>query len=136
MLFDLTITGPGMFALKDLFDLSRELDVRIETKIMFAFHPDIVFSPFAWPRAILDRKIDELLAYMAPLATDKQTTLINTLRSMKERPTFEEQWPDQHIEGKRNGKGFQDQLDVIRQEQYRLEDIYKTDDELYKWWIS
>ena len=55
MLLDLTITGPGMFALKDLFNLALELDVRIETKIMFAFHPDIVISPFAWPRHILDR---------------------------------------------------------------------------------
>lgn len=136
MLFDLTITGPGMFALKDLFDLSLELDVRIETKIMFAFHPDIVFSPFAWPRSILDRKLDELLAYMEPRATDKQHTLISTLRSMKERPTFAEQWPDQYIQGKQNGKGFQERLDQIRQEKYRLEDIYKADDELYNWWIS
>ena len=46
MLFDLTITGSGMFSIKDLFDLSLELDVRIETKIMFAFHPDIIMSPF------------------------------------------------------------------------------------------
>jgi hypothetical protein len=136
MLFDLTITGPGMFALKDLFDLSLELDVRIETKIMFAFHPDIVFSPFAWPRSILDRKLDELLAYMEPRATDKQHTLISTLKSMKERPTFEEQWPDQYVQGKQNGKGFQERLDQIRQEKYRLEDIYKADDELYNWWIS
>ena len=31
-------------------------------------------------------------------------------------------------------KGFQDRLDRIRQEQYRLEDIYKKDSELYDWW--
>ena len=66
MLFDLTITGPGMFSIKDLFDLSLELDVRIETKIMFAFHADIVFSPFAWPKHILNRHLDELLAYIEP----------------------------------------------------------------------
>lgn len=134
MLFDLTITGPGMFSLRDLFDLSLELDVRIETKIMFAFHPDIVFSPFAWPRHILDRKIDELLAYMEPIATQKQATLINTLREMKKRPTFAEQWPDKHEQAFKNGKGYQDRLDQIRQEQYRLEDIYKMDNELYNWW--
>ena len=61
MLFDLTITGPGMFSIKDLFDLSLELDVRIETKIMFAFHADIV-----WPKHILNRHLDELLAYIEP----------------------------------------------------------------------
>jgi hypothetical protein len=134
MLFDLTITGPGMFSLKDLFDLSLELDVRIETKIMFAFHPDIVFSPFAWPRHILDRKVDELLAYMEPRATGKQATLINTLHEMKNRPTFAEQWPETHEQQFKNGKGYQDRLDQIRQEQYRLEDIYKMDNELYDWW--
>ena len=101
---------------------------------MFAFHPDIVFSPFAWPRHILDRKIDELLAYMEPIATHKQMSLINTLREMKKRPTFAEQWPDTHDQQFKNGKGYQDRLDQIRQEQYRLEDIYKIDDELYHWW--
>lgn len=134
MMIDLTITGPGMFSIKDLFDLSQELDVRIETKIMFAFHPDIVFSPFAWPRHILDRKVDELLAYMEPRATSHQETLINTLHEMKHRPTFAEQWPDTHEQQFKNGKAYQDKLDQIRQEQYRLEDIYKMDSELYDWW--
>lgn len=134
MLFDLTITGPGMFALKDLFDLSRELDVKIETKIMFAFHPDIVFSPFAWPKHILHRMIDDLLNYMIPLATHKQMTLINTLKEMKNRPTFEEQWPDIYEKEFKNGKSYQDKIDRIRQEEFRLEDIYINDKELYNWW--
>ena len=120
--------------LKDLFDLSLELDVRIETKIMFAFHADIVMSPFAWPRHILDRKIDELLDYMIPLKTNKQDPLINTLIEMKKRPTFAEQFPDTHEHEFKNGKGYQDRLDEIRQEQYRLEDIYELDTELYNWW--
>jgi Iron-sulfur cluster-binding domain len=136
MMFDLTITGPGMFALKDLFDLSLELDVRIETKIMFAFHPDIVFSPFAWPKHILDRKIDELLQYMDPVATHKQMSLVNTLKEMKRRPTFAEQWPDSHKKSFFNGRNWQNKLDVIRQEQHRIEDIYKEDNELYDWWTQ
>ena len=134
MLFDLTITGPGMFSIKDLFDLSLELDVRIETKIMFAFHADIVFSPFAWPKHILNRHLDELLAYIEPKATPKQQTLVNTLKGMKDRQTFAEQWPDTHEEQFFNGRNYQEQLDRIRQEQFRLEDIYKRDPELYEWW--
>jgi hypothetical protein len=106
----------------------------METKIMFAFHPDIVFSPFAWPKHILHRHIDELLAYMEPRATWRQQTLINTLREMKNRPTFDEQFPDTHEQQFKNGKGYQDRLDQIRQEQFRLEDIYRNDDELYNWW--
>ncbi len=134
MRFDLTITGPGMFSLRELFDLSLELGVRMETKIMFAFHPDIVMSPFAWPRHILDTHIDSMLEYMEPRATDNQMTLVNTLREMKTRPTFAEQWPDTHEQQFKNGKGFQDRLDQIRQDQLRLEDIYKEDPALYQWW--
>jgi len=136
MRFDLTITGPGMFSIKDLFDLSLELDVKIETKIMFAFHPDIVFSPFAWPKHILIRKIDELLEYIEPRATKNQATLVNTLREMRTRPSFEEEHPDEFVQGKKNGKGFQDRLDEIRDEKITIADIYKADDELYEWWTT
>ncbi len=136
MLFDLTITGPGMFSLKELFDLSLELNVRMETKIMFAFHADIVFSPFAWPRHILDRHVDDILAYCEPRATHKQRTLINTLREMKNRPTFQEQWPDVAEEKFKQGRNWHRQLDSVRNEQYNLEAIYQQyDPELYEWWM-
>lgn len=135
MMLDLTITGPGMFSLKDLFDLSQELDVRMETKMMFAFHPDIVFSPFAWPKHILDRHVDELLAYMEPKYTDRQATLVNTLREMKKRPTFTEQFGAEAEAGFKRGRDYQRKLDVIRKEDFNLETIYqKYDPELYEWW--
>jgi len=134
MLIDLTITGPGMFSLKELFDLSVELDVRMETKIMFAFHPDIVFSPFAWPRHILDRHIDDVLAYIEPRATHKQQTLVNTLIEMKTRPTFAEQWPDTATKEFFKGKGYQDRLDEIRDENITISEIYAVDTELFEWW--
>ena len=50
MLMDLTLTGPGLFGLRDFVDYALELDVKIETKTMFAFHPDIVFSFMSWPQ--------------------------------------------------------------------------------------
>jgi hypothetical protein len=135
MVLDLTITGPGMFSLKNLFDLSKELDVRIETKIMFAFHPDIVLSPFAWPRHILDRHIDSLLEYMIPRGTNKQITLIKTLQEMKNRPTFQEQWPDQAEQAFKNGSNYQKILDHIRKDSnVNLRTIYSEDPELYDWW--
>jgi len=134
MILDLTITGPGMFSLKDLFDLSLELDVKIETKIMFAFHPDIVFSPFAWPRNILDRHIDNLLSYIEPRATHKQFTLISTLKEMKHRPTFQEQWPDDWKLSLKHGTNYQRKLDSIRNEKITMETIYSSDPELHDWW--
>jgi hypothetical protein len=134
MMIDLTITGPGMFSLKDLFDLSQELDVRIETKIMFAFHADIMFTAMAWPRPILDKMIDELLAYMEPKATHKQMTLINTLKSMKERQTHEEAFPDVYKTAALNGKNWLKRLETIRNDTYTIEDIYSENSELVKWW--
>lgn len=134
MRLDITLTGPGMFAIKDLFDLSLELGVGCETKIMFAFHPDIVFSPFAWPRHILDRHIDELLAYMEPIARHDQMSIVNTLKEMKNRLTFAEQFPDTYEEAFRRGKGYQDRLDSIRDEKITIADIYAADPELLEWW--
>ena len=134
MVLDLTITGPGMFSIPDLVDLAIEMDVSIETKIMFAFHPDIVFSPFAWPREILDRRIDEILAYVKPRVTGRQMSVVRTLEEMKTRPTFAEKWPDTHEQEFFKGRIYQERLDQIRQEQYRIEDIYKRDPQLHEWW--
>jgi len=101
---------------------------------MFAFHADIVMSPFAWPRHILDRKINELLDYMKPMATPKQYTLIKTLEEMLNRPTFAEQWPDVHETEFKKGKSYQDKLDIIRKEKITIADIYAEDTELSAWW--
>jgi len=134
MIIDLTITGPGMFSLKDLFNLSLDLDARIETKIMFAFHADIMFTPMAWPRKILDDMIDDLLQYMEPRATHKQMSLINTLKSMKERKTHEEAYPAEYQQGAKNGKGWQSKLAEIRPNYCTIEDIYAANPALLEWW--
>lgn len=135
MILDLTITGPGMFSLKDLFDLSLELDVRIETKIMFAFHPDIMFTAMAWPREILDSMIDDLLQYMMPKATHKQMSLVNTLRSMKTRKTHAEAYPAEYEQGAKNGKGWIRRIAEIRpNDKLTIEDIYSMNSDLITWW--
>lgn len=134
MLIDLTITGPGMFSLKELFDLSKELDVRIETKIMFAFHPDIMFTAMAWPRQILNSVIDEHLEYMKPRATRKQETLINTLEFMKTKQTHEEAFPDTYKAAALNGKNWLKKLENIRKDEFTIEDIYSKNKDLIAWW--
>lgn len=136
MLMDLTLTGPGMFDLKNFFDYALELDVKIETKRMFAFHPDIVFSPMAWPRHILNRIIKDNLDYIVPRATHKQQTLIRELENMLVTPTFQEQWPDVAEEMFFKGRNWQDKIANIRPDQpLRIEDIYRADSELYDWWM-
>ena len=133
MIIDLTITGPGMLSLKEIYDLSKELDVRIETKHMFAFHPGIVFSPRAWPRNVLNTYVDDLLAYMHD-AGPKQASLIGCLKSLKTQPNFEEEWPDTYHNAFIHGKKHHEGLDKIRNEKLTLGDIYATHDDLNKWW--
>jgi hypothetical protein len=124
-----------MFSLKDLFDLSLELDVEMITKITFAFHADIMLTQMSWPRHILNRKVDELLAYMEPLATWKQQSLIATLKSMKEsRQTHEEAWPAEFEQQASNGKGWVKEIERIRGGNTSMESIYSADPELLAWW--
>jgi len=135
MKLDLTITAPGMFSLKDLFDLSLELNVEIITKITFAFHADIMWSPMSWPRHILNRHIDKLVAYMEPRATRNQQGLISTLKSMKDsRHTHEEAWPDTYKKAATNGMNWVKQLEKIRKDKVTMATIYSADPELLEWW--
>ena len=122
---------------KDLFDLSLELDVEIITKITFAFHPDIMWTPMSWPRHILNRHIDELVAYMQPLAGRKQQSVIDTLLSMKNnRQTHEEAWPDTYKQAARNGMNWVKRLETIRKDKTTMASIYSADPELLVWWNS
>ncbi len=136
MLLDLTITGPGMFSLKDLFDLSNELGVKIETKITFAFHPDIMWSPTSWPREILNEVVDDILAYIVPKSDPhRHSTLIANLEALKfSRKTHEEEWPDTFKQAAKNGKGWVERLEKIRDAKLTLRDIYSNNTKLLNWW--
>lgn len=136
MVLDLTITAPGMFALKDLFDLSIELGVKIETKITFAFHPDIMWSPTSWPREVLNEVCDDILEYIRPRANEwKHGTLIANLEALKyTRKTHEEEWPDTFKQAAKNGKGWVERLEQIRESKLTLRDIYCRNTKLLEWW--
>ena len=138
MIMDLTITGPGLFDIKNFLDYALELDVKIETKRMFAFHPDIVLSPMAWPRLILNEIVNDFLDYCRPRVTDKQGTLIRELEGMLTAPTFEEQFPDTHREQFFNGRAYQQIIHNIRKDgqdgRLTINDIYSEHPELWSWW--
>jgi hypothetical protein len=138
MILDLTITAPGMFSLKELFDLSLELEVRIQTKITFAFHPDIMWTPLSWPREILNEIVDDILEYITPRSNWRHDTLLDNLRALKEtRRTHEEEWPDTYLQAAKNGKGWVERLDKIRgNDQVNLRTIYANNPKLLAWWDS
>ena len=138
MIMDLTITGPGLFDIKNFLDYALELDVKIETKRMFAFHADIVLSPMAWPRHILDEIVNDLLDYCRPRVTEKQQTLIRELEGLLESPTHQEQWPDTAEDQFFNGRRYQQIIHSIRKDgvdgRLTLNDIYSEHPELWSWW--
>jgi hypothetical protein len=137
MLMDLTLTGPGLFGLRDFVQYALDLDVKIETKKMFAFHPDIVFSFMSWPRHILDRIVNSLLNDLRPIVTPKQQTVIRELESILVTPTFQEQFPDTAEDQFFNGRQWQKTIADIRNDgndSLTIEQIYSADQELLDWY--
>jgi hypothetical protein len=127
MRIDFTLTLPGLFEVANIQALAQELDVDVLAKVVFSFSPDIILSPLALPRELLDRRIDEL----APLTTG---ALREVLLQLKQRATFEEQWPDTYQEGLAKGKRRVLQLERIRHDSYTLADILQQDPEIYDWY--
>jgi hypothetical protein len=127
MRIDFTLTLPGILEIENITRLATELEVDILAKVIFAFSPDIILSPLALPRKLLDRRIDELV----PLTTG---ALTEVLFQLKQRPTFEEQWPEQYQAGLAQGKRRMLKLEQIRQDTYTLADILKQDSEIYEWY--
>ena len=125
MRLDYTITMPGLLELKSMFDLSKELETEILTKVMFTFSNDEILSPLALPKELLHNIIDEALAYIEPLASRKQQSLIDVLKNLKQRQTF--------IPTKK-GKERQERIDRIRNQD--IKKILSRDKRILDWWTS
>ena len=128
MRIDFTLTLPGLFEVARIQQLAEELDVDILAKVIFSFTPDIILSPLALPRHILDRKIDQLTADLPDGA------LKSVLLQLKHRPTFEEQWPGQAAAQISQGKQRVLRLEQIRNDTYTLADIVSVDTEIGAWY--
>lgn len=127
MRIDFTLTLPGLFEVVNIQNLAQELDVDILAKVVFSFTPDIIMSPLALPRSILDRKIDEL-------SSQTHGALREVLQQLKQRPTFQEQWPDSWQTALVRGKDRVLKLEKIRGDNYIMADILKQDLEIYDWY--
>ena len=102
----------------------------ILAKVIFSFSPDIILSPLALPRELLDNKIDCLVTQVPDGA------LKDVLLQLKTRPTFAEQWPDTYARALVQGKARVLQLEQIRNDTYTLADILKEDPEIYEWYTN
>ena len=125
MRLDYTITMPGLLELKNMFDLSKELDTEILTKVMFTFSDDEILSPLSLPKELRQNIVDEALAYIEPLAGRKQQSLIDVLKNLKQRETFT---------ATKKGKERQQRIDKIRRQD--ITKILSRDTRILEWWAS
>ena len=132
MQLDFTITMPGLQEIKNMFDLSQELNAKLLTKVTFAFDPQQIMSPMCLPRKLLDEIVDECLDYIKPKATPLQQSLVDVLEHMKNRPTFWEEFNQTEI-GISSGKKRCEKIDEIRKTD--IKKILK-DKRLLEWWTS
>ena len=130
---DFTLTTPGLLEIENMVRLSNELGVQLLSKVTFAFTPDAIMSPMSLPRDLLDNIVDSKLKWLELNSDHKHMALIDLLVSLKNRPTFQEQWPDNYQSKLANAKRYMTHIDNIRSDgsmSQFLEDL----PELQDWW--
>ena len=130
--FDVTLTTPGLFGVKELFDTVTELNVKTYLKTTFAFDPGVVMSPLVFPRHILEPVVKDILDYIEPKLTNKTQVYKDTLLNLLERKTFEEAWPDEFMRSIKSGKQNILFLESIRNQKITFSEILTGDAKL--WW--
>ena len=127
MRLDFTLTLPGMFETGAMEKLSQTYGVQLLAKVIFSFSPDIIMSPLALPRPLLDPWVDELAGRSAGAMRD-------VLLQLKNRPTFEEQWPDTYQAALAKGRARVLKLESIRTQKITMAEILSARPEIKEWW--
>jgi len=127
MRLDFTLTMPGMFEVGAMEKLSQKYGVQLLAKVIFSFSPDIIMSPLALPRHLLDPWLDELIS-------ESTGSMRDVLTQLKTRPTFAEQWPDEWQAGLSKGKARILKLEQIRTQPTTMTEILGARPEILKWW--
>jgi hypothetical protein len=124
---DFTLTLPGMFEVTRIRQLAEAYGVEVLAKVMFSFSPNIVMSPLALPRTLLEPWIDELVPQV-------DGALCDMLTQLKTRPTFEEQWPETYRAGLASGRDRVLQLESIRTQRITMSEILAARPAVLEWW--
>ena len=136
MVMDLTLTTPGLFSVKNLFDLALELDVKTYIKTTFSFDSSVIMSPLCVPKEILIEIIDDILEYIKPRVTTKTMIYVEALENLKTKQTFEESYED-YRDGWKRGKSNMNRIAEFRKDafyQLTFESIISQNEKLLKWW--
>lgn len=128
MRLDFTLTLPGMFEVNAIQQLAQQYNVELLAKVIFSFGPDIAMSPLALPRELLDAWVDELVPNCTSAA------MRDVLLQLKNRPTFEQQWPEEYKTAIARGKSRMLKLESIRTQSTTLSEILAGRPAVLKWW--
>ena len=131
IVFDVTLTTPGLFGLKDMFDKVTELDVKSYFKFTYAFDPTKIIAPTALPKSITIPYCQELIEYMEPRKTWKTQVYIDSLKDLMKRKSFDEEFPN-YKEGLKRGKNQILFLEKIRDQKLTFRDI--LNEPAKEWW--
>lgn len=127
---DFTLTLPGLFDIENMVKLAQDTESEILAKVVFSFSPDIILSPLALPRELLDTEVDRLVTNIP------QGAMRDVLLQLKTRPTFAEQWPDTYQQGLARGKARVLQLESIRKDSVTLDTILQPHRHIHDWYQS
>lgn len=135
--FDLTVTSPGLFAMKEMIDITAELDVHTLIKTTFSFDSSIVMSPMMIPRHILNPILDDIIGYAKEKSkiNPKIHNYVTCFEDIKSKQTFEEQYPDWEA-GILEGKKRLMKVDLFRNNIGKIEEIFSASPALLEWWNS
>ena len=133
MRIDFTLTLPGLYDVENIIALADEFNVDLLSKVVFSFSPNIILSPLALPRTVLEPLIADIQSRIKPLITHRTQSLWDVLEHLKKRPTFAEQWPDTYEKEAKVGKAHILKLESIRKDaKIKIEDIFTGD--VLNWW--
>ena len=128
MRIDFTLTLPGMTEILAVEQLALEYGVELLAKVIFSFTPDIIMSPLALPRPLLNDWINQLVSQC------RTPVMRDMLLQLQSRPTFEEQWPDTYRAGLAKGHARVLKLESIRTAPVDMAAILSQRPDVKQWW--
>jgi hypothetical protein len=117
-----------MFEVGAIQQLAQQYNVELLSKVIFSFDPSIIMSPLSLPRGLLQPWIEELVDQCTA------ASMRDVLIQLKNRPTFEEQWPNEYQSALARGKARVLKLESIRTAPTDMATILSARPDVKKWW--
>lgn len=123
MRLDFTLTTPGLFEVRNMFNLSKEYNAPLLSKVCFEFGSDVAMCPLWLPKDVLHPIVQELIDELEPRADRNQRPLIDVLKNLLTRDTMEYKYHD-YVEGRVRGKKRIEKLEAIRMQPITMQEIF------------